>query len=292
MTYPIDTKFNLDAICDEILRYLYWRRYDGKFVDLDQAQIQLPFPFEPFEIALKKLNLEGYIELNPKNTLLGKITAKGTVFIRTTSFEESAGSLKNQDRKNNRRFWTPIIISTSSLFLSILSFLLSYNSNTPNVTLTNDKLISATFKDTTGNKYFFAFQRATITNDGGRPVTLRGFIPNPDLDLILLTEYGSPKTVKHNVDYKIFLIPDTLTSERLFSSEKNLSNFENEGLEKLTMLNRTIKPGEVCTISLGIILDVFADTTKNYRSVILCGQLFFSNGQRLDFGSGGEIRKQ
>jgi len=292
MTNQIDTKFNLDVISDEILRYLYLRRYDGKFVNLDQAQIELPFPFDPFEIALTRLNMEGYIELNSKNTLLGKITAKGTSFIRTTSFEESTGIFKNQDNKNNRRFWIPTIISTSSLILSILSLLLSYNSNNPNVTLTNDKLISTVFKDANGEKYFFAFQRGTITNDGGRTITLRGFIPRPDLDLIMLTEDGSTNTVEHNVDYKIFLIPDSLTSEQLFSSERNLSNFKNNGLEKLTMLNRAIKPGEICTISLGIILDVFADSTKNYSSVILCGQLFFSNGQKLDFGSGGEILKQ
>jgi len=86
MTYPIDTKFNLDEVSDEILRYLYWRRYDGQMVDLDNAQCELPYPFEPFEIALQKLNLNGYIELDPSNSLMGKITQKGVVFVRTTSF--------------------------------------------------------------------------------------------------------------------------------------------------------------------------------------------------------------
>jgi len=233
-----------------------------------------------------------YIEVTPEvSELKGyfprqiKITSKGKIFINKGGYNNEL----SKERKSNRRFWIPIFISSAALLVSMLSFLLNYNSSRADISLTNDKLISAVFKDATGQKKFFAFQRATITNEGGRPVTLRGLISHEYLDLILLTEKGSDKTVKHNVKYKIFLIPDTLTSEKLFSKEVNLSNFENQGLEKLSMLNKVINPGEVSTISLGLILDVFSDTTKQYSSMIFCGKLFFSNGQKLDFGSGGNI---
>lgn len=121
MTYPMGTKFNLDLVSDEILRYLYWRRGQDNFIDLDQAQIELPFAFEPFEVALNKLNIEGFIELDVHNSLSGKITPKGIVFVRTTSFEEYAKDLQSQILKNKLKFWLPIILSVLALVVSILS---------------------------------------------------------------------------------------------------------------------------------------------------------------------------
>jgi hypothetical protein len=124
MTYPIETKFDLEEICDEILRYMYCRRYDGNDIDLDQAQIELPFPFEPFEIATQKLNLEGYIQLNPENSLLGKITQKGTVFIRTTSFiEEANKNIKAKQKENfqNIKSIIEIIFGLITICLTVYS---------------------------------------------------------------------------------------------------------------------------------------------------------------------------
>ncbi len=237
---------------------------------------------------------DGYIEVSPElNSLKGhypkqiKITSQGKIFINKGGYN----NVLRIEKRDNRRFYIPIILSITALMVSILSYLQNYKSNHPDISLTNDKLISAVFRDTTGQKRFFGFQRATITNDGGKPVTLRGFIPQDRFDLFLLTENGSNKIVNHNVTYKVFIIPDTLMSEKLFSKERNLSFFKNEGLESLSMLNKVIKPGEVCPLSIGFVLDVFSDTTKHYSSVFFCGQLYFSNGQKLDFGSAGDIGK-
>ncbi len=235
---------------------------------------------------------DGYVEVFPDTKELKghfprqiKITSQGKIFINKGGYNNEL----KKEKKAEVRFWIPVFISVSALIISALSFFQNYNSNHSDISLTNDKLISATFKDTTGQRKFFAFQRATIINEGGRPITLWGFQPDERLGLILLTEKGSNEIVKHHVAYKIFLVSDTLTSVKLFSNEKNLSRFDNQGLERLSMLNKVIKPGEICTVSLGIVVDLFSDSTKNYSSMILCGQLFFSNGQKLNFGSGGNI---
>ena len=86
MTYPAGHKFDLEVECEEILQYLYWRRYNNAYVDLDAAQMELPFPFEVFEMATYKLKSDGLVELHPENNLLGRITLNGALFWRTESY--------------------------------------------------------------------------------------------------------------------------------------------------------------------------------------------------------------
>ncbi|WP_132053315.1 hypothetical protein [Pseudocnuella soli] len=124
MTYPAGFKFSLERECDEILQYLYSRRYDGKYVDLDIAQTELPFPFEVFEIATQKLYGEGLIELSTDNKLFGKITEKGSVFCRTSSFQELAKDEKT--RKKDEAFdgiksKIEVIVWIITILLSIYS---------------------------------------------------------------------------------------------------------------------------------------------------------------------------
>ena len=128
MTYPIEIKFNLDEVSDEILRYLYWRRYDEKMIDLINARFQLPYPFEPFEIALQKLNLDGYIELDPINSLMGKISQKGLVFVRTTSFvaeSKKAYLQKFKDRFQGVKSFLELVFGLIAIILTIYSYQLT-----------------------------------------------------------------------------------------------------------------------------------------------------------------------
>ena len=84
----------------------------------------MPYPFEPFEIATQKLNLEGYIQLNPTNSLSGIITQKGTVFIRTTSFvDESNKDLKakRKEKFENIKSFIEIIFGLVTICLTIYS---------------------------------------------------------------------------------------------------------------------------------------------------------------------------
>lgn len=301
--YQTKQRMTQEEILDKSLQYLR-DNDEGSFSYYKDEDNSIKFLPYLKNIGVQEIDLlktiihlanDNYIEITPQvENLQGhyprqiKITSQGKIFINKGGYDNEI----QKERKNNRRFWIPIIISICAIGISIFSYILNYNANHSDISLTYDKLISAIFRDTTGKKKFFGFQRATIVNEGGRPVTLRGFRPNEDLGLFLLTKDGSNKLLKDKVNFKIFLISDTLTSENLFSKQNNLSSFQDQGLERLSMINKVIKPGEISTISLGIVLDLFSDTTKHYSSMVLCGQLFFSNGQKIDFGSGGDIGRQ
>lgn len=183
------------------------------------------------------------------------------------------------------------IIALIALFVAGFSLYLQYISNRAEISLTNDKLISANFTDKDGTQKFFGFYRATISNNGNKPVTLLGIRPHEDLGIILTTQGTSNSIKRDGVPFKIFQIPNSILSDRLFSKEKNLWDFEDQGLEKLSMINQVISPGEVYTLNIGTVVDLFSDTTKNYSSMVFTTQLCFSNGQKLIFGAGGEIQR-
>lgn len=181
------------------------------------------------------------------------------------------------------------IIAFIALIVAALSLYLQITSNRAEISMTNDKLISANFTDKDGKKKFFGFYRALIANNGNKSVTLVGLKPHEKLGIVLTTQYGSNSLTKGGIPFKIFQISDTILSDRLFSKENNLWEFEDQGLEKLSLLNKVINPGEVYTLNIGTVFDLYADTTKNYSSMIFTTQLHFSNGQKFDFGAGGDI---
>ncbi len=177
------------------------------------------------------------------------------------------------------------IIAIAAFLLAAFSLYLQYISNKAEVSLTNDKLISSVFTDKDHIRKFFGYQRATISNNGNKPVTLLGLRPHEKLGLILTQEVGIENLEKDKIPFKIFQIPDTILSERLFSNEKNLWDFQDQGLEKLSVINKVINPGEVYTLHIGTVYDIFADSTKHYQTVIFNSELVFSNGQKLLFGA-------
>ena len=77
--------------------------------------------------------------------------------------------------------------------------------------------------------------------------------------------------------------------EHLIKGRLKISAFKNEGLEKLSMINKVIEPGETYTLNVGVIYDFYSDDTKNYSSFMFTSQLQFSNGENLCFGTGGNI---
>jgi hypothetical protein len=177
------------------------------------------------------------------------------------------------------------LISIIALILAGLSLYLQYNSSKAFVTLHNDKLISTVFMDKDSTYKFFSYFRATINNTGNKPVTLLGLQPHEKLGLILTAVEGSEHFDKDEIKCKIFQIPDTLLSERLLSSERNLWDFKDEGIEKLGIMNKVINPGEVYTLHIGTVYDLFSNPNKRYSKVIFNSELIFSNGQRLLFGA-------
>ncbi len=175
------------------------------------------------------------------------------------------------------------ITSFAALFLAGLSLYLQYLSNKAEVTITHDVLVSAPFIDKDSVRKFFGYHRATIVNNGNKSVTLHGIKPYNDSELILSQEVGKDFE-KDKISFKIFQIPDTILSKLLFSNEKYLWNFQDHGLEKLSVINKVINPGEAYMLNIGTVYDIFSDTSKHYSTIIFTSHLHFSNGQKLLFG--------
>lgn len=177
------------------------------------------------------------------------------------------------------------LISIVALILAGLSLYIQYNSNKAFVTLHNDKLLSTVFMDKDSTYKFFGYIRATINNTGNKPVTLLGLQPHEKLGLILTAVEGGEYLDKDEIKCKIFQIPDTILSDRLLSSEKNLWDFKDDGMERLGVINKVINPGEVYTLHIGTVYDLFSNPNRRYTTVIFNSELIFSNGQRLLFGA-------
>ena len=177
------------------------------------------------------------------------------------------------------------VMAFVALFLAAFSLYIQYSANKASVSLTNDKLVSTIFIDKDGNKKFFGYMRATITNSGNKAVTLLGLKPHEYMGLVLSSTYeqNTDELEKDKLICKIFQIPDDILSEKL--NEKNILSFEDQGLEKLSVMNKVINPGEVYMLNIGVIYDLFSDKTKHYKTVIFSSELIFSNGQKLLFGA-------
>lgn len=183
-----------------------------------------------------------------------------------------------------REFGWSDIIAVTALILAAISIYQQYKSNSTEVLIQNDKLLSANFVDKDGQKKYFGYQRATIINSGNKSVTLLGLKPNENTGLILTQEYGAKNLEKDKLKCEIFQIPDSILSDRLFSKEKNLWDFKDQGLEKLSVMNKVIQPGEVYTLNIGTVYDLYSDKSKHYKTIIFSSELIFSNGQKLLFG--------
>ncbi len=303
---------------DSITQYEVLQTILGSYIDGHKSILKdndnpprLTFEFVTMALGYKNLARDFFLKilLDDGHLKRNENTSDGEPLIVTTNgrkFWNNGGYLKEQMlnqveeeiklntvqklRLDRKVFWIPILISLLALGFAASTFILNYQNSKADVSLIPYKLVSGAFNDKDGKKKIFGVYRAIIGNNGNRPVTLLGLKPYYGNSGILLTTYkGSNDAHQTNVEYKIFRIPDTLMTEQLLDKEENLWNFRNEGLEKLSVLNKVIPPGEIYSLNIGAIFDLFSDTTKHYSTMIFTTELLFSNGQKLNFGAGGNI---
>lgn len=195
-------------------------------------------------------------------------------------------------RNNIQRFfnfkkeigWAEVI----SLLAFIFSLFAYFKNETDNISIKTKTPISSLYTEKNKNIYFI-YCRANIINNGNKPVTLLGFYPHEKLGLSLVAKNGSKHLSKEYIPYEIFQIPDSVLMDDLFRHQEQLTSFKNQGLEKLSLMNKIIAPGEAYLLNIGIKYYLPDTMDTKYTTLIFSGQLDFSNGETFLFGAGGDI---
>ena len=180
------------------------------------------------------------------------------------------------------------LLATLALIFSLLAY---FNDKKDDISLVTTTPLSMLYTEDS-NDIFFIYCRSTIINNGNKPITLLGFSPHEKLGLSLVAKNGSQSLSKESIPYEVFQIPDSILTNDLFSNQENLKQFRNQGLEKLSLMNKTINPGEVYLLNIGIKYYFSEHRKMQYTSLFFSGQLNFSNGKTLLFGAGGNINYQ
>jgi hypothetical protein len=177
------------------------------------------------------------------------------------------------------------LIALIAIGISLYTFYFQIQLNRPEIFLKYDKVIGCFFPDKDKKRKFFCYNRAIISNNGQKATTLVGLKPAENVGLLFVKERGAQNINRQNTNFKIFQIPDSIMSGRLISNGRNLWDFQDQGLERLSLLNQKIEPGQVFILNIGVIVDAFSDTSKQYE-VIFVSQLEFSDGSKHFFGFG------
>ncbi len=108
--------------------------------------------------------------------------------------------------------------------------------------------LGITHTDTLGAKHFYVHSTAIITNDSIIPIHLQAALSN---------EYEFPIFCEDTNKYKVFLVPKELTPDTatIYNNVLNGQNdFLNTPLDTPSILNKTLKPGEFCVVTIGVLI--------------------------------------
>ncbi|WP_332021347.1 hypothetical protein [Kaistella sp.] len=135
MSYNAGALLNISETCDKLLEYFYFRKSFS--VDLDKAQIELPYTYERFDIAIKKLEKDGFIKITKTKTNdFAQITSDGEIFYRTNSYDKLNKTEISQNKRTKfkevfeySKGIIELIIGAITIFLTIWTFSLNKKIN-------------------------------------------------------------------------------------------------------------------------------------------------------------------
>ncbi|NNC84548.1 MAG: hypothetical protein HKN75_00600, partial [Bacteroidia bacterium] len=107
--------------------------------------------------------------------------------------------------------------------------------------------LGTTITDNLGAKHFYVHSTAIITNDSTIPIHLQ---------LALSIEYQFPAFCGHE-KYKVFLLPEKLTPDTatIYNNIVNGNHeFLNSPLDSAYNINKTLKPGDYCVVTIGVLI--------------------------------------
>lgn len=121
--------------------------------------------------------------------------------------------------------------------------------------------LGITHTDTLGTRHFYVHSTAIITNDSIIPIHLQAALSN---------EYEFPTFCNDTNKYKVFLVPEELTPDTatVYNNVLNGPNdFLNGPLDKPSVLNKTLKPGEYCVVTIGVLIPKPSNCTAVPRAI-------------------------
>lgn len=128
MTLPAGTNLDLSLYCDEVLGYFYFRKSNG-FINTDLVDQELSIPYEHCDIAMKKLETDGFLEVfETFDSKLAKITPKGEVHYRTSSYKTESEKKSNVNKIEKIRLFKDVIeivVFVFTIFLGLYTFSLN-----------------------------------------------------------------------------------------------------------------------------------------------------------------------
>lgn len=128
MTLPAGTNLDLSPYCDKILGFFYFKKSNG-FIDTDLVDQELSIPYEHCEIAIKKLETDGFLKISETSvSKFAKITPSGEVYYRTSSYQNEASNSSKKRKIESIRILKDIvelIVFLFTLALGIYTFSLN-----------------------------------------------------------------------------------------------------------------------------------------------------------------------
>lgn len=169
------------------------------------------------------------------------------------------------------------LIAFSALVIAVISFYASYQEKQTNINIVEGIEGTGSFHNKNKNEWaYFSYFRILVTNNGNKTISLIGLIP-PLTKPFPNYFAGSVKDGKaKKINTKVVITDTYLDSIKQYPDRiTKLKYYSNE---ELSILNRSINPGETEILNIGIIYDVYDGTNKKTDSVFTSVKLIFSDG--------------
>lgn len=182
-----------------------------------------------------------------------------------------------------------------AIIISIISLYQSYRveqSALPNIVVTEKTPTIIVSYDTQQRQWIYlTYNRIIITNRGGRTVTLIGIRPPEEpeeLPMVLPVKNGK---VDENIKINASIFPTSELLEDIKNNHSLLSKYKGIGIERLSVLNIPIEPGETKVLNLGIIFDAYSGNERIAETIFFGVNLVFGDGENYWYRHGYKIEE-
>lgn len=184
------------------------------------------------------------------------------------------------------------IIAVIAILISIGPFVidfLSYKSQDSKIVITQETPKVFFYKDSNdGKRKMFTYNRLSITNTGGKTVTLNGFYPGKEPPLILNVVNG--KLTNKDVVFSIYPI-DFLMNDIVENPDK-IYSLKKTNFEALSIINESIDPGTTKVLNYGFVFEPFENNKQISDLILMNFNIKFSDGFVYSYRQGYPVSEE